>query len=175
MVLWRIVCFKGISRVYIIFPIPEFCIKGLCMKYLKACFFIVFLFFSSAYAQPEEEYQFTGEHLLASYMECDPKALLDPENLFSAMKSAVTKAGATFLDFSEVHFQPSGYTLVILLSESHASIHTYPEHGACFVDFFTCGTSCSSKIFHEEIQKTLCPKKVVAKTFSRGDVIEEIR
>ena len=32
-----------------------------------------------------------------------------------------------------------GFTGVFLLSESHASVHTYPEHGYAAVDLFSCG------------------------------------
>lgn len=35
-------------------------------------------------------------------------------------------------------FQPYGYTLLYLLSESHYSIHTYPEHHSCYIDIFCC-------------------------------------
>ena len=32
-----------------------------------------------------------------------------------------------------------GYTAFLLLSESHASIHTWPEHGTATIDIFMCG------------------------------------
>lgn len=35
-------------------------------------------------------------------------------------------------------FQPHGYTLLYLLSESHFSIHTYPEYQSCYIDIFCC-------------------------------------
>jgi len=35
-------------------------------------------------------------------------------------------------------FQPHGYTLMYLLSESHYSIHTYPEFQSCYLDIFCC-------------------------------------
>jgi S-adenosylmethionine decarboxylase len=65
--------------------------------------------------------------------------------------------------------------MTILLSESHASIHTYPEHGKCFVDLFTCGDSCSNHIFNEELQKYLKPKKVAAMVLIRDDNITELK
>ena len=50
--------------------------------------------------------------------------------------------------------------MIILLSESHASIHTYPEHGGCFVDFFTCGTTCKPENFDKYMQNYLKPKNI---------------
>ncbi len=35
-------------------------------------------------------------------------------------------------------FQPHGYTIMYLLSESHYSIHTYPEFQSCYIDIFCC-------------------------------------
>ena len=42
------------------------------------------------------------------------------------------------LENSGHQFQPHGYTLMYLLSESHYSIHTYPEFQSCYVDIFCC-------------------------------------
>jgi S-adenosylmethionine decarboxylase proenzyme len=42
-------------------------------------------------------------------------------------------------------FQPHGYTLLYLLSESHFSIHTYPEYQSCYIDIFCCNPSFGTK------------------------------
>ena len=107
-----------------------------------------------------EEYEFVGRHLLASYHDCDAEALKNIKQLPEIMKSGVVASGAQLLDSAEYVFQPDGLTMVLLLSESHASIHTYPEHGACFVDFFTCGTRCSAEKFDAILQNFLKPKRV---------------
>jgi S-adenosylmethionine decarboxylase len=118
-----------------------------------------------------EEYQFRGVHFLASYCDCDPDALCDVEGLAQAMHDAVEKCGATILKSSEWIFPPNGLTMVILLSESHASIHTYPEHGACFVDLFTCGDKCSSEKFDQELRAYLKPKRVDQRKLIREEGI----
>ncbi len=61
---------------------------------------------------------------------------------------------------ADYSFSPHGMTSVLLLSESHASIHTYPEHEACFVDLFTCGHSCSAEKFDEVMCDYLRPAQV---------------
>ncbi|HEY2811661.1 MAG TPA: adenosylmethionine decarboxylase [Rhabdochlamydiaceae bacterium] len=133
------------------------------------CFFPV----SATQTAAEGDYQFKGEHFLASYLDCDAKALTDLKHLEQAMLSAANQSGATILKSTHWVFPPDGFTMVILLSESHASIHTYPEQNACFVDLFTCGENCSSVNFDTALREYLKPKKVACRTFLRGAEIEE--
>lgn len=121
-----------------------------------------------------EDYRFAGKHFLASYLDCDADALGNVEKMQSAMDQAVEASGATILNCTSHRFEPNALTVVYLLSESHASIHTYPEHGACFVDIFTCGDHCSPEWFDAALQTYLQPKKVHAKLFLRHEKIEEI-
>ncbi|HVX11335.1 MAG TPA: adenosylmethionine decarboxylase [Pirellulales bacterium] len=107
-----------------------------------------------------DNFEFFGRHLLASYTGCDPAALADEAGLLEAMKSAVAASGATLLNCIEHSFKPSGMTAVMLLAESHASIHTYPEHRACFVDLFTCGRGYSAQRFDAELRRYLRPSGV---------------
>lgn len=121
-----------------------------------------------------QEYRFAGKHFVSSYLDCDLKALTDLEALVKAMDDAVVASGATILDKTPFVFPPNGMTIVYTLSESHASIHTYPEHGSCFVDLFTCGDNCCSIRFHEALQTYLKPKQVDAHLFLRSDTLEEV-
>ncbi len=106
------------------------------------------------------EYAFQGKHLIVSYHGCDQEALTDIEKLKKEFIEATRASGATILDKIDFHFEPDGLTMAIILSESHASIHTYPEHSACFVDLFTCGDKCSAERFDESLRAYLKPKKV---------------
>ncbi len=122
----------------------------------------------------EEEHSFKGKHFIASYLDCDLRAMSDLDALIKAMDSAVGSSGATILNQSPYVFPPNGLTIVYLLSESHASLHTYPEHGACFVDLFTCGDHCSSENFDRTLRDYLKPKQVSARFFLRGEDVQEI-
>jgi S-adenosylmethionine decarboxylase proenzyme len=117
--------------------------------------------------QGNSEYQFIGRHLVAEYYGCDKKAILSDKKLEKAMLQASRASGATVLRSVGYHFTPNGYSLVILLSESHASIHTYPEKRACFVDLFTCGTHCDSKKFEKVLQEYLRPEKTHSQVIDR--------
>jgi S-adenosylmethionine decarboxylase len=109
-------------------------------------------------AEEERQFEFSGRHLLASYSACDPAAIRDLKGLTAAFHAAVRASGATLLHAVEHSFAPYGMTAVAVLSESHASIHTYPEHESCFVDIFTCGTTCSVEAFDSALRKFLRPK-----------------
>jgi S-adenosylmethionine decarboxylase proenzyme len=122
----------------------------------------------------QEEYHFAGKHFFASYLDCDMKALTDLNEMMHAMDDAVEASGATLLNMSPHVFPPNAVTAVYLLSESHASIHTYPEHGACFVDLFTCGQKCSSEKFDAVLRAYLRPKRVNIRFFHRGEETSEI-
>jgi S-adenosylmethionine decarboxylase len=104
-----------------------------------------------------QEHEFFGRHLVASYVGCDPAALADHCGLMGAVREAIRASGATLLDELSHKFSPSGMTAVLLLAESHASIHTYPEHQACFVDLFTCGRICSAERFDAVVREFLRP------------------
>ena len=106
------------------------------------------------------EYQFAGIHFLASYVGCGDKPLNNIEGLRAAMQNAVKASGATMLNNVDHVFDSNGYTAAIILSESHASIHTYPEFNSCFVDLFTCGDKCSYERFDKVLREYLVPKTV---------------
>lgn len=107
----------------------------------------------------ESEYEFVGHHFVASLVGCDKKALTNVEELALTLEKASLASGAKILSSSKYVFPGNGMTMVVLLSESHASIHTYPEFDACFIDLFTCGHNCSAKKFEEVLENYLKPKE----------------
>ncbi|MDE3055810.1 MAG: adenosylmethionine decarboxylase [Verrucomicrobiota bacterium] len=135
---------------------------------------VALLFSLPALYAEESPYLFAGKHFFASYLDCSEEALSDLEHLQEAMDHAVEASHATVLNKSSYTFEGSGFTALYLLSESHASIHTYPERGACFVDLFTCGNRCSAEDFHKELCAYLQPKEVVSRLFLRSEGVEEL-
>ena len=106
----------------------------------------------------QREYLFMGRHFVASYLGCDPERLTAIDQLRDNLLEAIKASGATILSMTDYRFDGDGYTAAIILSESHATIHTYPEFGACFVDLFTCGNKCSHKPFDDLLQAYLRPQ-----------------
>jgi S-adenosylmethionine decarboxylase proenzyme len=112
----------------------------------------------------ENEYTFKGKHYVASYRGCND---YDNNELIANFHYAIMESGATVLDFSSHTFAGGGITFVFLLSESHCSVHTYPEHHSMFVDYFTCGDVCDHSIFHQLMVHYLQPKQVSAEVIIR--------
>jgi len=80
------------------------------------------------------------QHVIADVVACTDLLLLDDVGeLSELLVEACTMAGAHVLGTLTHHFDPQGATVLVLLAESHASIHTWPEHALAFVDAFTCG------------------------------------
>ena len=107
-------------------------------------------------------------------MGCNQEALSNEHVLKEKMKEAAAASGVTILSSSDHHFEPSGVTQVLLLSESHASIHTYPEFDSCFVDLFTCGTDFQMDKFDQILTEYLKPKKASHKLLMRQESCEEV-
>ncbi len=107
-----------------------------------------------------QKYAFVGHHLIAVYSGCNPESLRDAERLATAMRAAAHATGATVLNSMAHVFENGGLTMLFLLAESHASVHTYPECNACFIDFFTCGNSCVVENSDAVMRKYLQPKNV---------------
>lgn len=142
---------------------------------IKRIFLLAFVFFLPFIAIAEEDFhEFSGKHFIASYLGCNLKSIADLTGMLETMDEAVKASGATILDRSFHIFPPNGMTVVYMLSESHASIHTYPEVGSCFVDLFTCGEHCSPILFDEILRNYLKPAQVNAKQFLRHENVEEI-
>jgi S-adenosylmethionine decarboxylase len=140
------------------------------------CCFCIFIFPHFAPLSADEEiHEFRGKHLVADYLDCDISALSDESRLMQVMLEAVQRCGAQILSHNFFVFPGHGLTMTILLSESHASIHTYPEHGKCFVDLFTCGDKCDHNVFNEVMQEYLKPRKVAEIVLVRDDEIKEMQ
>ena len=79
-----------------------------------------------------------GYHYLLEFYECDPDILKNADFLEEIMQKAVSKSGAIEIGRIFHRFSPHGVSGVVLISESHFSIHTWPEYEYTAVDLFTC-------------------------------------
>lgn len=79
-----------------------------------------------------------GQHLLIELYGCDAAALDDLEHVEQAMLHAAELVSASIIGVISRKFEPQGVTVVVAISESHLSIHTWPEYGYAAVDVFTC-------------------------------------
>ena len=84
--------------------------------------------------------QVIGKHALFELHGGNPNLLNDEEFVKSALIEAAEVAGATLLSLVSHKFSPQGVTAVALLSESHISLHSWPEYGFASIDCYTCGS-----------------------------------
>lgn len=80
-----------------------------------------------------------GRHFIFELFGCDPNALDDIRGIEEAMEKGALESGLTVLGRVFHHFSPQGVTGVLVVAESHISIHTWPELGYAALDVFTCG------------------------------------
>jgi S-adenosylmethionine decarboxylase proenzyme len=80
-----------------------------------------------------------GRHMLVEYHGADPEVLQDAEGIRAVLVAAAEAAGTTVVQVVLHRFSPQGVSGVVLVEESHLSIHTWPETGYAAVDFYTCG------------------------------------
>jgi len=79
-----------------------------------------------------------GEHFVFDLSNCNHEILMDSERANSLFGQAVRGSGLTGVDEGFYKFSPHGFTCFLLLAESHASLHAWPEYDYCAIDLFTC-------------------------------------
>ena len=109
-----------------------------------------------------------GRHLLVEYGGCDSDLLNDLEFIETLMKQAAISAKATIVTSTFHMFAPQGVSGVVVVQESHLSIHTWPERGYAAVDFYTCG-DCMPELAHQTLLAGLRARAFEYMLVHRGD------
>ena len=109
-----------------------------------------------------------GRHLILDLYGCDSGILDDYEELQRLLETSLVMANATILRIIGEKFKPQGVTLLALLAESHASVHTWPEIGYCAIDLYTCGDKTQTHRAAEFLKKKLKAKTTEQKELVRS-------
>ncbi len=109
-----------------------------------------------------------GLHILADLYGVEAERIDRVEDIRSLLETAVKVADLTKISSHYFQFQPHGATGVVLLAESHISIHTWPEHGLATVDVYTCGDPSKAYRAIDYIVSTLEPTRVDKQVHERG-------
>ncbi|HAP32361.1 MAG TPA: S-adenosylmethionine decarboxylase proenzyme [Firmicutes bacterium] len=109
-----------------------------------------------------------GRHVLAELYGCSPEILDDTLKIEEVMVNAALEAGAEIREVIFHEFCPQGVSGVVVISESHLAIHTWPEHGYAAVDIFTCGSTVDPWVSCHYLKKHLQANRVAAKEITRG-------
>lgn len=110
-----------------------------------------------------------SRHLLAELWGCDSGLLNSPERLEPILRRAALAAGATPVECVFHRYAPHGVSGVLLVSESHVSIHTWPEAGYAAVDMFTCG-DCDPPRGFDALRVALGADRCEVMEVSRGGI-----
>lgn len=115
-----------------------------------------------------------GRHLLLELKDCNAEVLNDLDLLKSCLRDAAQKIGATVVNECFHEFSPHGISGVLVISESHLCIHTWPEYGYAAVDIFTCGDSTKPELAVKPLIEKLGSKNPSLIELKRG-VLQNIQ
>lgn len=107
-----------------------------------------------------------AKHIILDLYDCDFDLINSVEFIESTLTKAVKISGCKILNKYFHKFSPQGVTGVICVSESHFSIHTWPEHNYAAIDIFCCKDDIEKSI--EYLCKQFKSQNVSMKTINRG-------
>ncbi|TAJ99516.1 MAG: S-adenosylmethionine decarboxylase proenzyme [Candidatus Manganitrophaceae bacterium] len=107
-----------------------------------------------------------GTHLLVELKDCNSKILNDVKKIEDILVTAAKEAKATIIESRFHKFSPFGISGVVVIAESHLTIHTWPEYGYAAVDIFTCG---------ETLQPSVAASYIVTKLQSKNPSLVEMK
>ena len=109
-----------------------------------------------------------GTHIVCELSGCDAAFLTDVDAVAAMMVSAARAANATVVETAFHRFQPQGVSGVVVIEESHLSIHTWPETGYAAMDFYTCGDHTNPWAACEYAAEVLGAKSMLTTEVKRG-------
>jgi len=116
-----------------------------------------------------------SKHLLLELYKCDYDKLNDESFLRCSLNRAAKLANATVLNLISYKFEPQGVTAIALLSESHISIHTWPESSYSAIDIFTCGQNMLPELASQYLIDVLKAEEHSLRVFERNPPAEVLR
>ena len=109
-----------------------------------------------------------GEHYLVDLHGCDPTTIELAGPTEESLLLAARRCGSTIIQHHFHQFSPHGVTGIILIAESHISVHTWPENGFAAVDIFTSGTSMKPDVAIQILEEAFRAEQVIVKRITRG-------
>ena len=110
--------------------------------------------------------KFAGTHLLVDVLK--GTRLDDIGHIEQTFRDCIEVSGATLLHIHLHHFTPNGGVFgVAVLSESHISIHSWPEYGYAAIDIFMCGHA-KPHLAIDVIRQAFEPEEIVVREHLRG-------
>lgn len=122
--------------------------------------------------QGQQRHRPAGTHLLADFFGVAANRLTDTAHIDALLRAAAQAAGARILHSHFHSFgEAMGVTGVLLLAESHISIHTWPEYGFAAADIFMCGQA-QPELALAIIAHAFESTSSTIKTIERGGIVD---
>jgi S-adenosylmethionine decarboxylase len=115
-----------------------------------------------------------GKHLLIDCRSVRREVCVDDRRMLATMANAAERAGATVISQVRYRFgsdSPAGFTAVVVLDESHCSVHTYADHGLMAFDIFTCGNTNPHEVL-EYIRDEIDIGEITVREIERFSLVE---
>lgn len=103
------------------------------------------------------------------FSECEAIAALAPEVIAATFVAAMERAGATIVQALSHAFPGAGLTCALILRESHAVLHTWPETGTVNIDIFSCSIRLKSQEAIDELSRVFGARRVSVQQIARAD------
>jgi len=100
---------------------------------------------------------------------CEVLPILAADQVAELFTAALTRAGATIVESVSHAFPQTGLTCVLILSESHAVLHTWPETGTVNIDIFSCTPRLRSVQAINELGQSLGARQISIQETARAD------
>lgn len=110
-----------------------------------------------------------GKHWLVEFYGCPPVRLSGVKEVEQILCEAASEAGATIVETRFHQFAPWGVSGIVIIQESHLSIHTWPEHGFAAFDLFTCDAEILADKTLALLKTAFGAAHMVVRQFDRGD------
>ncbi|PYZ93723.1 S-adenosylmethionine decarboxylase proenzyme [Salipaludibacillus keqinensis] len=109
-----------------------------------------------------------GRHIIAELWGCAVDKLNNLQYIEQVFIDAAHLAGAEVVKVAFHLFAPQGISGVVIISESHLTIHSFPEHGYASIDVYTCGVRMDPNVAVSYIAKSLEAKSSEMIELPRG-------
>jgi len=112
-----------------------------------------------------------GRQLTIEYYECGANLLLDKDRVETSLLKAAKESGATIISSSFHEFKPQGISGVVVIAESHFTVHAWPEYDYAAVDIFTCGDNIDLEIAINSMKDSFGSENVVISSDQNRGII----
>lgn len=115
-----------------------------------------------------------GRHVLLELSGCPYTLLNDIDFIRKTLKKAAEKAEATIVSENFNRFNPQGISGVLIIAESHISVHTWPEYEYAAIDIFTCGDVALPDRAEQYLIEAFRPREHKSYVVKRGVLREDV-